>query len=183
LSSLFLALGGFLTSVSQDSWDLARAVVSFTLGGVGGVGRQHLLVAFPLVMVGLVALWTWGQHLDLLLSGEDEAASLGIKVPQVRFWIVVWVAVLTAGAVSVGGNVAFVGLVVPHALRPFVGVKHRLLIPTAAVLGAIFLVACDLVARLLPTRSEVPLGVVTGLIGAPVFLFLLMRSRRTVSHG
>jgi iron complex transport system permease protein len=183
LSTLFLSLGGFVTSLAQDSWDLARAVVSFTLGGVSGVGGRHLLLTTPLIVVGVVAAWAWGPALDLLLSGEDEAQSLGIEVAPTRRWLTIWVAVLTGAAVAVGGNVAFVGLVVPHVLRPFVGVGHRRLIPAAALAGGMFVLGCDLIARLLPTRSEIPLGVVTGIIGAPLFLALLLRGMRGQLHA
>jgi iron complex transport system permease protein len=183
LSSLFLAIGGFVTSLAQDQWDLSRAVVAFTLGGVGGTGPRQVLAALPLVLVGLGACWAWSGTLDVFLSGEDEARTLGVEVGQARRWTVIWVAVLTSAAIAVGGNVAFVGLVVPHALRPIVGVHHRRLIPAAALLGGTFLVACDLIARVFPSRSELPLGVVTGIIGAPVFLYLLARSYREVEHG
>jgi iron complex transport system permease protein len=117
-----------------------------------------------------------------MLSGEEEAASLGVDVPAVRVWTVVWTSVLTGAAVSIGGNVGFVGLIVPHALRPFVGVEHRKLVPAAALAGGAFVVVCDVVSRALPTRSEVPLGVVTGLLGAPVFLSLLLRVARGEEH-
>ncbi|HEY0706932.1 MAG TPA: iron ABC transporter permease [Polyangia bacterium] len=183
LSSLFLALGGFVTSLAQDSWDLARAVVSFTLGGVSGVGWRQLLLVVPLIVVAIVVTWIWGPALDLLLSGEDEAQSLGVDVGPARRWLTVWIAVLTGAAVAVGGNVVFVGLIVPHVLRPFVGVNHRRLIPAAALAGGVFVLLCDLVARLLPTRSEVPLGVVTGIVGAPLFLWLLARTQRGVAVG
>jgi iron complex transport system permease protein len=183
LSSLFLSIGGFLTSLAQDSWDLGRAVVAFTLGGVGGVTRRQLLVAAPLMAISCAAAWWWGRTLDVLLSGEEEAATLGVEVGEARRWIITWVAVMTAAAVSVGGNVAFVGLVVPHALRPFVGVQHRRLIPASALLGAAFLVACDVLARTVPARAEIPLGVVTGIIGAPVFLILLARSQGELGRG
>jgi iron complex transport system permease protein len=183
LSSLFLALGGFVTSLAQDQWDLSRAVVSFTLGGVGGTGARQVAAAAPLVVVGLVACWAWSGTLDVLIAGEDEARTLGVEVGQARRFTVVWVAVLTSAAIAVGGNVAFVGLVVPHALRPIVGVMHRRLIPAAALLGASFLVLCDLIARVVPSRTELPLGVITGLLGAPVFLYLLARYYREVDHG
>jgi iron complex transport system permease protein len=183
LSSLFLAVGGFVTSLAQDQWDLSRAVVAFTLGGVGGTGARQVAAAVPFVLIGLVACWGWSGSLDVLLSGEDEARTLGVEVGQVRRWAVVWVAVLTSAAIAVGGNVAFVGLVVPHALRPIVGVGHRRLLPAAALLGASFLVGCDVLARALPGRSELPLGVITGIIGAPVFLYLLARYHREVEHG
>ena len=78
---------------------------------------------------------------------------------------------------------AFVGLIVPHVLRPIVGVRHRRLIPAAALLGGTFLVCCDLITRVVPSRSEIPLGVVTGIVGAPIFLYLLARSYREALHG
>jgi iron complex transport system permease protein len=183
LSSLFLALGSFVTSLAQDSWDLSRAVVSFTLGGVSGVTRRQIWLAIPFVSFGIAAAWGWGRTLDLLLSGEEEAGALGVDVLQARRWLTVWLAVLTSAAVAVGGNVIFVGLIVPHALRPFVGVQHRRLVPATALGGGTFVLACDILARTVPTRSEIPLGVVTGLIGAPVFLWLLARSRRELAHG
>lgn len=183
LSSLFLALGGFVSSLAQDQWDLGRAVLAFTLGGVEGTGLRQVLAALPFIGVGLAACWAWSGHLDLLLSGEDEARTLGVAVGQVRRWSVIWVAVLTSAAIAVGGNVAFVGLVVPHALRPLVGWRHRRLIPAAALAGATFLAACDLVSRVFPSRTELPLGVVTGIVGAPFFLYLLARSYREVEHG
>ena len=183
LSSLFLALAGFVTSLAQDQWDLSRAVVSFTLGGVAGTSLRQVIAALPFVLVGLLACWGWSGTLDMLLSGEDEARTLGVEVGQARRWAVTWVAVLTSSAIAVGGNVAFVGLVVPHVLRPWVGVRHRRLIPAAALLGGTFLVGCDLVARIVPSRSELPLGVVTGIIGAPTFLYLLVRSQREALHG
>jgi iron complex transport system permease protein len=183
LSALFLSLGGFITSLAQDSWELARAVVSFTLGGVSGVTQRQIWLATPLVLVGIAAAWGWGRTLDLLLSGEEEAGALGVDLLLARRWLTVWLAALTAAAVSVGGNVIFVGLIVPHALRPFVGVQHRPLVPAAALGGGTFVLACDIVARAIPTQAEIPLGVITGIVGAPVFLALLARARRELSHA
>ncbi|MEM6962766.1 MAG: iron ABC transporter permease [Myxococcota bacterium] len=177
LSSLFLSLSSFLTTLSQDSWELGRAVVAFALGSVSGAGPRQLLFALPLLGFGLAAAFSWSRPLDLLLSGEEEAASLGVEVRQVRLWIAVWVSVLVAAAVSLGGSLSFVGLVVPHVLRPFVGVSHRALLPACLLAGGAFVVVCDVITRALPTQGEVPLGVVTGLVGAPVFLVLLLRTR------
>ncbi len=183
LSALFLSSSGLLTSIAQETWELGRAIVSFSLGSVSGTGPRQLAFALPLVVAALVACWFWGRPLDLLLSGEEEALSMGANVDSVRWWSAVWVSVLVASAVSVGGNVGFVGLVVPHMLRPFAGTKHQRLIPAAALGGGIFLVACDVLARLIPSRSEIPLGVVTGLIGAPLFLLLLLKLRREHAYA
>jgi len=183
LSALFLSLSAFVTSIAQETWELGRAVVSFSLGSVSGTGPRQLAFALPLIVVAIVACWLWGRALDLLLSGEEEAQSMGANVGAVRWWSAIWVSVLVAGAVSVGGNVGFVGLVVPHMLRPFAGTKHRRLIPAAALAVGLFLVACDIIARVVPSRSEMPLGVVTGLIGAPLFLLLLIRLRRESAYA
>jgi iron complex transport system permease protein len=183
LTSLFLAAGSFLTSLAQEHHELGRAIVAFTLGGVSGAGWAHVRLALPLVLGGSIAALLWGRSLDVLLSGEDEAASLGVDVTLARRWAIAWVAVLTAAAVAIGGNISFVGLVVPHALRPFVGAEHRRLIPACFLAGAVFLGACDVLARVIPSTTEIPLGVITGLIGAPLFLFLLQRSRREAELG
>jgi iron complex transport system permease protein len=150
---------------------------------VAGAGRRQILLAAPLIAAGVLAAWAWARSLDLLLSGEEEAAALGVDVAATRRWLTIWVAVLTGAAVSVGGNVIFVGLIIPHALRPLIGVQHRRLIPAVALGGGTFVLACDILARIIPTRAEIPLGVVTGIIGAPVFLMLLARSRRELAHG
>jgi iron complex transport system permease protein len=182
LSSLFLSAGALLVSLAQDSWELGRAVVSFTLGGVGGAGSRHVLLGLPLVLAALVALWCWARPLEVLLSGEDEASTLGVDVPQVRFWTVVWVAVGTAAAVAIGGNLGFVGLIVPHALRPVVGISPRRLLPVAAIAGGAFVVLCDMAVRAAPFRGELPLGVITGLVGGPLFLILVLRSQRAAAR-
>lgn len=178
MSSLFLSLEGFVTSLALERWELSRAVLSFALGDVSGAGARQIALATPLVLIGCALGWTWARPLDLMLSGEDEARSLGVELGSLRRWVVVWTAVLTAAAVALGGNVGFVGLVVPHVLRPLVGSLHRRLLPAAALGGGTFVVLCDVVSRVAPGRTEIPLGVITGLIGAPTFLWLLLQHRR-----
>jgi iron complex transport system permease protein len=183
LSSIFVSANGLLAALTQDSWEVARALTSLALGGVSAVGPRQLSMGVPLVAFGLVAVWYWGGPLDLLLSGENEAQSLGLDVRDTRRWCVVWIAILTTAAVSVGGNLAFVGLIVPHGLRPFVGILNRRLIPASALAGGTLVVACDLLARSLPTPNEIPLGVITGFLGGPIFLTLLLRAHREAEDG
>lgn len=178
LSSLFLSIGGLLTSLALETFELGRAVVAFTLGGVESKGGHHVALATPMVGIGALAALGWTRHLDALLMGEDEAQSVGVDVDTVRRWVIVWTAVLTAAAVAIGGNISFVGLVVPHALRPWVGVEHQKLLPAALVGGAVFVLWADVLTRVLPSPGPVPLGVVTGLVGAPLFLVLLGRASR-----
>ena len=183
LSSLFLSMGSFVTSIAQESWELGRAVISFALGSVTGAGARQLAMIAPVTAIGTAFALLWARPLDLMLSGEDEARVLGLDVARARRWCIAWAALLTAGAVAVGGNVGFVGLVVPHGLRSLVGVAHRRLLPASALGGGAFLLACDMLARSVPSRTEVPLGVVTGILGAPLFLWLLLRSQREQGDG
>ncbi len=177
LGSAFAAIGALLTWLAQSSWEIGRTLIAFTLGGVDGKGWRHVAVAAPLVGIGVLAAAGWARHLDLLLTGEEEAASLGVDVRAARRWLLVWTAVLTAAATALGGGIAFVGLIVPHALRRFTGIVHARLIPAAALGGAAFLILCDACCRIAP-GGELPLGVLTGLIGAPIFLVLILRSDR-----
>jgi iron complex transport system permease protein len=183
LSSLFLSIGSFVTSLAQESWELGRAVIAFALGGLSGAGPRQLAIVAPVAIIGTLAAVLWARPLDLLLSGEDEARVLGLDVTRARRWCIAWTALLTSAAVAVGGNIGFVGLVVPHALRHVVGVSHRLLVPAAALGGGCFVLACDIATRVIPAHTELPLGVVTGLVGAPLFLALLLRARREVLYG
>ncbi len=183
LSSLFLSMGAFVVSIAMESWEVGRAVISFALGGVTGAGMRQVAIIAPISLLGGAAAFGWARPLDIMLSGEDEARVLGVDVDRARRWCIIWAALLTAGAVAVGGNVGFVGLVVPHALRKFVGVSHRMLIPAAALGGGAFLLACDVIARAIPAQTEVPLGVITGLVGAPTFLWLLLRARKDALYG
>lgn len=184
LTSLFSSIASFLTVLAMDSWELGRALMAFAMGSVSGTSMRNVVFAVPLALGGLLVALRHASSLDLLLSGEDEAASLGLDVGFVRKVVATWIAILTGAAVSLGGFVAFVGLVVPHVLRPYAGVEHRRLLPFAAVFGAIFVAASDVATRLFPLQSEMPLGVVTGLIGAPIFVSLLLRSHREGTlHG
>jgi iron complex transport system permease protein len=192
ITAMVGAVSGLLASLAAGRWELARALTSFGLGGVDGKGPGHLILATPLVLAGILAAWAWGRTCDVLLAGEDEARAMGVDTTVARRWLLAWTALLAAAAVAVGGSLSFIGLVVPHALRPFAGVEHRRLIPAAALGGAAFLVLCDVLARAAPFVAEIvglhgagelPLSVVTGMIGGPVFLVLLIRARREGTLG
>jgi iron complex transport system permease protein len=178
LAALFGSLSALVKSLIQESWQLTRVLSTFSLGSVTGAGPRQLAIAALLGIGAALPAWLWSRELDLLMSGEEEAQSLGVDVSRLRVWSVVWTAFATAGAVAVGANVAFVGLIVPHALRKLFGHSHRILMPAAFLGGGIFLLWCDMLCRVLPTRNEIPLSVVTALIGGPLFLRLLSRLDR-----
>jgi iron complex transport system permease protein len=178
LMMLFQSFGSLLTHLYAEAWELNRAVNALNVGSLSGVGARQVLLSLVMTLGGAIPAFLSAGALDVLLSGEEEAESLGVDVRRERFWLVMWVSLMTAGAVAVGGSVGFVGLIVPHALRPWVGQRHRSLLPAVFVAGGTFVVACDVICRLIPLQADIPLGVVTDLIGAPIFLRMLIRLAR-----
>jgi iron complex transport system permease protein len=178
LSALFGSLSALLRSVTADTWQLSRALTTLSLGSVSGAGRAQLALSGVLALGALLPVWLYFRELDVLMSGEEEASALGVDVTRMRTWCVVWTAVLVAGAVAVGASVAFVGLIVPHAARKLFGESHAALMPAAFLGGGLFLLLCDALCRALPLRQEIPLSVITALVGVPVFLRILADMER-----
>ena len=135
-------------------------------------------MVIPLILLGSLAAYLLAGDLNAFLLGEDQAAHLGVNVERRKIVLLMIGSLLTGASVSVSGLVGFVGLVVPHVARLVFGPDHRLLLPTAGLLGSIFLVLADLAARLVLAPAEVPVGIVTAVIGAPFFIYLLRRSKR-----
>jgi len=133
---------------------------------------------FTVMLLAVGAIYSTAADLNLLLSGEQEALHLGVDVPRVKLVVYVSASLLTGLAVSVSGTIGFVGLLVPHVMRLFFGSDHRLLIPATAIGGAIAIVVADTLARTIVFPTEIPVGAMTGLAGAPVFLYLLHRRLR-----
>jgi iron complex transport system permease protein len=178
LSALFSSLSSLLKSLTAETWQLARALTSLSLGSVSGAGRAQLALSSMLALGSLLPAWLYFRELDVLMSGEEEASALGVDVARMRVWCVIWTAVLVAGAVAVGASVPFVGLIVPHAIRKLFGESHRALMPAAFLGGGLFLLLCDVLCRVMPLSQEVPLSVVTALVGVPVFLRILTDMER-----
>lgn len=151
-----------------------RQIFSYLLGGLDTAGWSQLAGAVPLVAVGSVLILVRARSLNGLLLGEEAAAHLGVDIRRERAVLLALASLITAAAVAVSGLIGFVGLVVPHVVRLVVGPNARLVLPLSALGGAALLAFADLAARLL---GEIPVGVVTAVIGAPFFLFLLRRSR------
>jgi iron complex transport system permease protein len=173
-----LAAGTTLLLVMNDRLLLRlRTVFSWMAGGIAVGGWGQLGLATPLILVGLVLALLLGPWLDAFLLGEEGAAHVGVPVERAKRLAVAVAALLTATAVTLSGLVGFVGLLVPHAVRLVAGPSHRLLLPASALGGAAFLVVADLLARTLLAPLELPVGVLTALVGGPAFLLLLKRSR------
>jgi iron complex transport system permease protein len=175
IGSLFASLTSLLKYLA-DPLDALPAITFWLLGGLNGVGWSHLPVLAALTVAGACLFVALRWRLNVLSLGEAEAAALGMHPQRMKLALIAAATLVTAIAVSVGGVIGWVGLVIPHAARILVGPDHRRLVPMSLALGASFLLTIDTVSRaLLP--AEVPLGVLTGLIGVPLLILLLRRQR------
>lgn len=174
VSSFLISLSSFLISVSNHM----TQVMNWTMGSVDVSEFSQLGLTGPLVIGATLLAFALAHQMDVVLLGEAQAAHLGIRVERLKIAGIVLGALLTALAVSLAGVVPFVGLIVPHTARLLYGPAHRILVPTAALGGALLVVLVDLIARTVIAPTEIPLGVMTAVVGAPFFLHLLRRSRR-----
>lgn len=174
------AFAGALIGLSIFFADNAQLteITFWQLGSLSQATWPKVLAVLPCAVLGLIAAPWYARRLDLLALGEKPARHLGVDVERLRIALVLVVALLTAAAVAVAGVITFVGLLVPHLLRMVAGPGHRFLVPGSALLGALVLLAADLAARTLAAPAELPLGVLTALIGSPFFFWLLRRTRR-----
>ncbi len=154
-------------------------IVFWQLGSLNGSRWEQVGVAAPFMVVGLVAAMAMSRRLDLLALGDRAARHVGVDVERLRMGAIVVVALLTAAAVAFCGIIAFVGLVVPHLVRLLAGPGHRLLVPASALGGALLLVVADLGALTLVAYADLPIGMLTSLVGGPFFFWLIRRARRT----
>ncbi|MFD5879279.1 MULTISPECIES: FecCD family ABC transporter permease [Streptomyces] len=159
--------------------DQLRSVLFWTLGGLGGARWDELALPAVALLVGGALLLALARPLDLLLAGEEGAHTLGLDTGRFRAAVFVLTSLVIGVLVACSGAIGFVGLMVPHAARMVVGAGHRALLPVAALGGAVFLLLADLIARTAAAPEEIPVGVVTALVGGPFFLWMLRRAGRT----
>ncbi|MEJ2010643.1 MAG: iron ABC transporter permease [Anaerolineales bacterium] len=179
-----VALSSFATAMTSmimllSTQELHRAV-TWMVGGFALGGWEPVQVSLPYLALGLLALLTLGRPLNVLQFGDDQARQLGLEVERVKLVTVAAASMVAATAVAFSGIIAFVGLIVPHVVRLLWGPDHRRLIPLAILLGGSFLLGADIVARMLLAPRELPVGVVTSVVGAPFFLWLLQRAKGRV---
>lgn len=167
-----IALATFLSSTQQR-----EQIVFWQLGSLNGTRWQDVAIVLPVTVVGIVGALALAQRLDLLALGERQARHLGVPIERTRVIAIVLVAVLTAAAVALCGIISFVGLVVPHLVRLVLGPAHRALILVSALGGSLLLLAADTVARTAVPYADLPIGMLTALVGGPFFFWLLRRTR------
>src|SRR5699024_6794628 len=174
LTMVFGSLNTFVLLVLGDDHQLGT-VMRWLAVGFGDAGWTMLAAPVVILLLTGVVVLLCSRHLDLLLTGDDGATAMGVNVPRFRILMLLLVSLLTAGAVAVAGTIGFIGLLVPHLAGYLTGRTTARLLPTAALLGAVALVAPDVAARSVGDGAELPVGVVTGVVGGPVFLVMLWR--------
>lgn len=158
-----------------------REMLFWLAGGLGASTWTDTRIAFPIVLFGVMVAVVLSRDLNLLMISEEEARSLGVRVALTRNTLLLATSLITGTAVAFSGTIAFVGLIAPHTLRLVIGADHRVLVPLSAIGGGVFLLAADTLSRTVIQPAEVPVGVVTALVGAPFFVLLLSRNKARAS--
>lgn len=171
-------LGSVLSLMIALSGEELRQVIGWLLGSVSMRGWEYTMMILPFIVIGTFLLWLNRRELNAMLFGEERAQHLGVNVKRSKYTILIGGSILTGSAVAVSGTIGFVGLVVPHMTRLIWGADHRHLLTLSFMNGASLLIICDLVARTIISPSELPVGVITAFIGAPVFALIFYRQRR-----
>ena len=181
VSALNVAATSLILALSLSNWDVARMIIYWTMGGLDGRTWDHVLIILPIVLSGFLLLLFYSRQLDLLLLGEQHALSVGVDVRRTRRNLLIISTAMVGASVSVVGGIGFIGLVVPHIMRLLLGPAHRYLLPGCLLAGAITLLGADLFVNHFFSEQAIPLGVVTAALGAPFFLFLLIKQRFLLS--
>lgn len=174
--SLFTSLLSIVKYLA-DPYDTLPAIVYWLMGGLSLADSHTVLWISVPVVLGIVGLLVMARYLNVLSMGDEEAGSLGVNVSLIRFWLIFFATVISAMTVVVGGLIGWVGLIIPHIGRMLVGPDNRILLPVSALLGGLYLVVVDDVSRLL-LDIEIPLGIITALIGIPFFILVLKNARK-----
>jgi iron complex transport system permease protein len=179
-----VAVGQFFTAVMSfimviNSKDMSK-IIFWTLGSFSGKGWEPFLKTSPPVIIFMIILTFFAKDLNIILTGEEAAQSLGVEVEKTKIYILVICAFITSSVVSVCGIIGFVGLIIPHIVRLIVGPDHRILLPSSALVGGMFMIFADTVARTVISPTEIPVGIITAMFGGPFFIYLLRKRKKTV---
>jgi len=171
-------LGSCISLMIALTDDSLRSIMGWILGSVSMRGWPYIQMILPFFIVGILLIWYFRRELNAMIYGEERAQYLGVNVKRSKYGILLGGSILTGSAVSVSGTIGFVGLVVPHMVRMIIGADHRHLLGISLLNGASLLVICDLVSRVIIAPTELPIGVITSFIGAPVFAYIFYHQRK-----
>ncbi len=176
ISAFAASISGVFIYLSNDQQ--LRDITFWTLGSLSAANWTQIAVALPIVLLGGIVISTKSKSLNAILLGEKEARYLGIDVEKVKSTLIFFTALVVGVCISVSGIIGFVGLVIPHFLRLMRGPDYRYLLPASALLGAVFMIFADTLARTIIAPGELPIGILTSMVGAPFFLWLLIKSQK-----
>jgi iron complex transport system permease protein len=171
VNAFFTAIIMFFISTTSDA--RLHSMLFWLYGDLSQSRYSQLSISFPIIIIASGIIYVFSRHLNLLVGGEDSALQMGVEVELVKWVSFFGISLITGIVISFSGIIGFVGLIVPHLMRMFIGPDHRLLIPASALGGASFMIAADTLARTIISPSELPVGVVTAFLGAPFFIYLL----------
>jgi len=178
INALCTAFTGLMTYLSTN--DQLRSIAFWTLGSLGGANWETVLTVLPFILIPLLMLPGAAAALNVFALGEREAMHSGVKVNRLKVQLVIYATMAVAAGVAIAGIIGFIGLIVPHIVRQFTGPDYRILIPCSALSGAILLTVADLLSRTIVAPAELPVGIVTAIIGAPFFIWLILKEKRAL---
>ena len=182
ISSLAGAATALVMNLSSNPF-VALEITFWLLGSLEDRSFRHVVLALPFIVAGAIILWSQRNAFRALSLGEETAQSLGVDVGRLRLWVILGTALGVGGAVAVAGTIGFIGLVAPHLMRPLIGHDPARLLVPSALTGAALLLSADIAVRIIPSTSDIKVGVLTSIIGVPFFLYLIMRERRALGGG
>lgn len=177
VGSLFNAL---VSALQYFAGEMLSGVVFWLMGGLNNATWDQVLIAIPPVILGSSVIMILARDLNAIMVGEEQAGNLGINVNRIRMMLLLAASLVTAISVSVAGTIGFVGLIIPHVLRLLVGPDHRILLPASVIGGSLFMIWTDTLARTIISPAELPVGIITSLLGAPFFIYLLMSRKKSM---
>ncbi|SFD98306.1 iron complex transport system permease protein [Thermoanaerobacter thermohydrosulfuricus] len=175
ISAFMSAIISLMMLLNHDEFS---RIVFWTMGGFSLINWNSVVFTTPIIVIGSFVMYVFSRDVNAILTGEEVAEHLGVNTELVKKIILITGSLVTATAVSVGGIIGFVGLIVPHISRLIVGPDNRILLPFSAISGAIFLTFADLLARIILKPMEIPIGIITAAFGGPFFLYLLIKSKQ-----
>jgi iron complex transport system permease protein len=178
-SSFLSAIVSLIKLVSADA---LHGIIYWIMGSLQVAGWNHVIIASPLIFGGLLVIFYFARDMNMISLGETQAQHLGVDSEKLKTRMLICVSLITAAAVSISGIIGFIGLIIPHTTRILVGPDHRILIPTSSLLGAIVLILCDTMARMLLSPAEIPVGIITSILGVPFFVYLLLSRKRSIGN-
>ncbi|MEM6763598.1 MAG: iron ABC transporter permease [Bacteroidota bacterium] len=176
ISAFAAAISGLFINMSNDQQ--LRDITFWTLGSVSGASWPQVMIAAPIICIGSVILVSFSQAFNAILLGEKEAIYLGIEVEKVKSRVILLAALIVGVCISVSGLIGFIGLVIPHLIRLLKGTDYRYLLISSSLLGAIFMILADTIARTIIAPGELPIGILSAMVGAPFFLWILIKTQR-----